>query len=99
MKVILLYIIAVISSLKLTLKETIKNPDENLDSNNGGNNGEFNRRTQPQEHIVIPLINTLEAEYTPNINIQDYTKSIVNEQDKQIKRTKKLSEFMRMFKS
>ena len=41
----------------------LDNPDQVAGDSVGGDNGEFLRRNQPQEHIIIPLINTLEAEY------------------------------------
>ena len=41
----------------------LKNPDQVAGDSVGGDNGEFLRRNQPQEHIIIPLINSLEAEY------------------------------------
>jgi hypothetical protein len=43
----------------------IKNPDQVAADSGGGDNGEFLRRNQPQEHLIIPLINNLEAEYNP----------------------------------
>ena len=43
----------------------VENPDQPGAASMGGDNGEFLRRNQPQEHIIVPLINILEAEYNP----------------------------------
>lgn len=56
-----------------------RNPDEVLADSNGGDNGEFVRRNQPQEHLIIPLINSLEAEYAPNIDIRKYREEMIKE--------------------
>lgn len=50
------------------------NPDQVAGSSTGGDNGEFLRRNQPQEHLFIPLINSLEVEYNPYVapDIREY---------------------------
>ncbi len=51
------------------------NPDQVLQSS-GGDSGEFKRRNEPQEHIIIPLIDTKEASYNPwvAVDIRNYRK-------------------------
>jgi hypothetical protein len=62
----------------------IKNPDQVAADSGGGDNGEFLRRNQPQEHLIIPLINNLEAEYSPLFSdIKKFRKKAV-EKDKGI---------------
>jgi hypothetical protein len=70
-----------------------KNPDQVAGDSVGGDSGEFLRRNQPQEHIIIPLINILEAEYNPWFapNIKKYRKELVKP-DKGLKFMKKLNE-------
>ena len=53
-----------------------KNPDQVAGGSGGGDNGEFLRRNQPQEHIIVPLINSLEAEYVFAPDIRKYRKSL-----------------------
>ncbi len=52
-----------------------KNPDQALQAG-GGDSGDFKRRDEPQEHIIIPLINTKEADYNPWVapDIRKYRK-------------------------
>lgn len=70
----------------------IKNPDQPAGDANGGDSGEFLRRNQPQEHIFIPLINTLEAEYNPLFkDIRKFRKKQL-EPDKGLKFKKKINE-------
>lgn len=79
MKVILLImVITLILNEVNTVKLRNRNPDEVLADSNGGDNGEFVRRNQPQEHVIIPLINNLEAEYSPIIDIRKYREEMIN---------------------
>lgn len=71
--------------LNSSIKLRGKNPDETLADINGGNNGEFLRRNQPQEHIIIPLINSLEAEYTPLADIRKSTEEILKEEERKLR--------------
>jgi len=65
-------ILSQIATKKATLKFKAKNPGDGASESGGGDNGEFLRRNQPQEHIIIPLINSLEVEYPMISNIKDY---------------------------
>lgn len=51
--------------------------------------GEFLRLNQPQEHIIIPLINSFEVEYNPFVapSIKKYRKDLVKylKKDKDLK--------------
>ena len=88
MKFCLLKVIIFIFYFHNILTVKLKNPDEVLADSNGGNNGEFMRRNQPQEHVIIPLINSLEAEYTPNIDIKEFRKNLEKEIEKTNNRLK-----------
>lgn len=100
MKFCLIKMIIFIFNFLNILTVKLKNPDEVLADSNGGNNGEFIRRNQPQEHVIIPLINSLEAEYTPNIDIKEYRKIIVKEIDEIKSRMKKIdNELNKQFKN
>ena len=79
MKVIPLLFISILFNNVLTVKIKSKNPDEVLADSNGGDSGEFVRRNQPQEHLIIPLINSSEAEYIPNIDIRKYRQDIIEQ--------------------
>ena len=77
--VIPLLFISILFNNVLTVKIKSKNPDEVLADSNGGDSGEFVRRNQPQEHLIIPLINYSEAEYIPNIDIRKYRQDIIKQ--------------------
>ena len=67
MKIIyFIYILKTILTLNQEVFEFLQtnNPDQALQSG-GGDSGDFKRRDEPQEHIIIPLINTKEADYNP----------------------------------
>jgi hypothetical protein len=73
------------------LQISASNPDQAAGGAGGGDSGEFLRRNQPQEHIIIPLINSLEAEYNPLFSdIRKYRRK-VNKIDKGIEYKKKLN--------
>jgi hypothetical protein len=63
----------------------VKNPDQSLQAAASGGNAEFLRRNQPPEHVLIPLINTQEADYNPFVapDIREYRKRKLQE-DKDI---------------
>jgi hypothetical protein len=74
------------------LQFSSKNPDQVAGDTVGGDNGEFLRRNQPTEHLFVPLINNLQAEYNPMFNdIRKYRKEQVRE-DKGIKFQLKVGE-------
>src|SRR4051812_3638857 len=74
------------------LQTQLSNPDQSAGDANGGDSGEFLRRNQPMEHIFIPFINTLEAEYNPLfMDIKKYRKKLL-EPDKGLKYKKKISD-------
>lgn len=76
------------------LQISASNPDQAAGGSGGGDNGEFLRRNQPQEHIIIPLINSLEAEYNPVFtDIRKYRRK-VNKKDRGIEYKKKLNNFL-----
>ena len=76
------------------LQVTTENPDQPAGGSAGGDNGEFMRRNQPQEHIIIPLINSLEAEYNPLFSdIRKYRKK-VTKKDKGIEYRKKINNLL-----
>jgi hypothetical protein len=86
MKIINLLIIffVLVFFVNFTHSVGVANPDQVASDSGGGDNGEFLRRNQPQEHIIIPLINSLEAEYTFAPDIKKYRKKL-NEPNKGIK--------------
>jgi hypothetical protein len=63
---------------KVEVVSNFKNPNEPAADSNGGDSGEFLRRNQPQEHILIPLINSLEAEYVLIPDIRKYRRTITS---------------------
>lgn len=67
-----------VQSLKVLTKISIKNlnPDQPSASSGGGDSGEFIRRHQPQEHLFIPLINSVTGDYNPyfQTDIKKYRK-------------------------
>jgi hypothetical protein len=67
----------------------VKNPDQPSGDSNGGDSGEFLRRDQPAEHILIPLINELEAEYIFIPDIRTYR----NKEERQYAHTEKLLKY------
>lgn len=73
--VILFFLIILHSEAKFKFKS--KNPGDGASESGGGDNGEFLRRNQPQEHIIIPLINNLEVEYPMISDIKDYRKQML----------------------
>jgi hypothetical protein len=74
----------------IQIQTNFRNPDQVAADSGGGDSGEFLRRNQPQEHIFIPLIDTLEAEYLIP-EIRKYRK-IVTKPDKGIKLKLKIDE-------
>ncbi len=69
----------------------LKNPDQPAGGSGGGNSGEFNRRDQVQEHVIIPLINTLEAEYIFAPNIKEYRQNFVAQSQAGMNRLNKIN--------
>lgn len=79
------------SSLQLKDKVLLSNPDQPSADSGGGDGGEFLRRHQPQEHLIIPLINKVTGDYNPffNLDIKKYRKEYTK-LDKNIKFLAKL---------
>ncbi len=52
---------------------------------NGQSNDDWTRRNEPQEHVIIPLIDTKEASYNPFVapDIREYRKK-KTEEDKDV---------------
>ena len=79
---------------KVEAVSNLKNPNEPAADSNGGDSGEFLRRNQPQEHILIPLINSVEAEYVLIPDIRKYRKTVTTDRSVEIrkKRNKDLND-------
>lgn len=54
----------------------IMNPDIGTNSSGGGASGEFLRKHQPQEHLFVPVLNTMSGDYNPyfDTNIKEFRK-------------------------
>lgn len=92
MKLVLVINLILILFLNIfTLK--VKNPEQTAGDMGGGDSGQFVRRNQPIEHIIIPLMNKLNADYSkwsaPDIK-KWRTKEL--EKDKDLEYWKKRSE-------
>jgi hypothetical protein len=76
MKIILLVVVLVVQYINGI---RYRNPDQSL-SSGGGSSGEIVRRNQPQEHIIIPLINTQEADYNPFVapDIREFRRKMLH---------------------
>lgn len=62
--------------LRVGLSTEAHNPDIGTNSSGGGASGEFLRKHQPQEHLFVPILNTMSGDYNPffDTNIKDFRK-------------------------